>query len=119
MGRKKSAAKALQQARLRRLWFYLAGVAVVAAVGVGLVLYGRAGAGAVHLAAGVEWPDYVRQGPALVRETYQFALERPDVLTYMPCYCGCGSHGDKNNLDCFIDQRKPTGEVVFDPHAST
>ena len=36
---------------------------------------------------------------AEVRDGYQFALERPDVLTVLPCYCGCGlTSGHKSNL---------------------
>ncbi|NSL50693.1 hypothetical protein HR057_02815 [Bacillus sp. P2(2020)] len=37
-------------------------------------------------------------------EAYAFAAEHPEVLDYMPCYCGCyESDGHTNNTACFID----------------
>ena len=37
-------------------------------------------------------------------EAYQFAIEHPEVLDYMPCYCGCyGDAEHSNNTDCFVD----------------
>lgn len=62
------------------------------------------------------FPSFVTQK---VRDGYQFALERPDVLKYMPCYCGCGLNaGHKSNLDCFVAGMDEAGVVVFDEHAS-
>jgi hypothetical protein len=49
--------------------------------------------------------------PNDVREAYRFAAIHPDVLKAVPCYCGCVSHGHKDNYSCFI---KPNGE--FDQH---
>jgi hypothetical protein len=38
-----------------------------------------------------------------VIEAYQFAVEHPEVLNYMPCYCGCNEEaGHKSNEDCFV-----------------
>ena len=38
------------------------------------------------------------------KSAYQAAKDVPEVLEYMPCYCGCfGSAGHRNNLDCFKD----------------
>jgi hypothetical protein len=49
---------------------------------------------------------------------YRFALERPDLLSQMPCYCGCGeSAGHISNLDCFIKSRNGD-QVVFDQHGA-
>lgn len=37
-------------------------------------------------------------------EAYQFAVEHPEVLDYMPCYCGCYEEdGHTSNTDCFVD----------------
>ncbi len=61
------------------------------------------------------FPSFVS---AEVRDGYQFAVERPDVLKWLPCYCGCGlTSGHKSNLDCFIAGSGKDG-VVFDEHAS-
>ncbi len=54
---------------------------------------------------------------AAAEEAYQYALQHPDILRYIPCYCGCGAMGHRSNLDCYI---KPTadGSIVFEEHAS-
>lgn len=65
----------------------------------------------------VSLPAYVTT-PTL-REAYQFALDRPDVLMYMPCYCGCGLEAHhRSNRDCFIKGVDGQGNLVFDDHAS-
>ncbi len=39
-----------------------------------------------------------------VLEAYQFAVEHPEVLNYMPCYCGCyEEEGHTSNTNCFVD----------------
>ena len=56
---------------------------------------------------------------AEVKDGYEFALERPDLLRVLPCYCGCGlTAGHRSNLDCFIAGAGPDGAAVFDEHAS-
>lgn len=35
---------------------------------------------------------------------YQIAIEIPEVLAQIPCFCECESFGHENLLDCFIDQ---------------
>lgn len=40
-----------------------------------------------------------------VKEAYQFAVDHPEVLDYMPCYCGCyEDDGHTNNTQCFVDK---------------
>ncbi|MBP1931692.1 hypothetical protein J2Z37_001693 [Ammoniphilus resinae] len=40
-----------------------------------------------------------------VLEAYQFAVDHPEVLDYMPCYCGCyESDGHTSNTHCFVDK---------------
>ena len=67
---------------------------------------------------------YVAQtaGPAdLMRQAYVFAARNPDVLEYVPCYCGCGmSDGHVSNVDCFVESRAPNGAVTeWDIHGMT
>jgi hypothetical protein len=51
------------------------------------------------------------------RAVYQFAAEHPEVLKYVPCYCGCESTGHPHNESCFVKQRDPAGNVVeWDTH---
>ena len=53
----------------------------------------------------------------VVRATYDFAAQHPEILKYVPCYCGCGSQGHKANESCFVAKRDPKGNVVeWDTH---
>jgi hypothetical protein len=53
----------------------------------------------------------------VVRATYDFAAQHPEVLSYVPCYCGCGSQGHKHNESCFVSRRDARGNVVeWDTH---
>ncbi|CAM3823698.1 Lipoprotein [Mesobacillus thioparans] len=46
-----------------------------------------------------------------ILEAYQFAVEHPEVLNYMPCYCGCYEEdGHTSNTNCFVDSVK--GDVA-------
>lgn len=67
-----------------------------------------------------ELPAYVQQFSADIQQTYLLAAEHAETLSYMPCYCGCyESHGHVSNRDCFIQEVKPTREVVWDPMGAT
>lgn len=63
-------------------------------------------------------PDYVRQLPDAGQAAYRFALARPDVLQWLPCYCGCGGMGHESNLDCFFAGREAAGTFTWEEHAS-
>ena len=63
------------------------------------------------------WPDYVASAPSVVRGAYQFALDNPGALSFIPCYCGCNSDGHTSNEHCFIKSRSSNG-VVFDRHGA-
>ena len=40
-----------------------------------------------------------------MKEAYQFAVDHPEVLNYMPCYCGCYEEdGHTSNTHCFVDR---------------
>jgi Protein of unknown function with PCYCGC motif len=51
-----------------------------------------------------------------VRAVYRFAALNPQVMRYMPCFCGCERSGHQDNEDCFIKSRSADGSVEFDPH---
>lgn len=52
-----------------------------------------------------------------VRAAYLFAAEHPEVLSYVPCYCGCETSGHRGNDDCFVKSRADNGDVLeWDPH---
>ena len=51
------------------------------------------------------------------RAVYQFAAEHPEVLKFVPCYCGCESSGHPHNESCFVKRRDTAGNVVeWDEH---
>lgn len=64
-------------------------------------------------------PPFLQRAPTPIQEAYAFAASHPDVLMWLPCYCGCAYHGDSSNLDCFIDGFQANGKPTWDPHAST
>jgi Protein of unknown function with PCYCGC motif len=51
---------------------------------------------------------------------YKFAGEHPEVLGYVPCYCGCERSGHRGNDDCFVSARAANGDVQdWEPHGMT
>jgi len=53
----------------------------------------------------------------VVRATYDFAAQHPEILKYVPCYCGCGEQGHKANESCFVARRDTKGNVLeWDTH---
>ena len=58
-------------------------------------------------------PEGARKAPPKVREAYRFAIANREILSQIPCYCGCGAE-HKSDLDCFIKDVRPDGSIVFD-----
>ncbi|MDP2675648.1 MAG: PCYCGC motif-containing (lipo)protein [Dehalococcoidia bacterium] len=64
-------------------------------------------------------PDYVMSAPEDVQMAYQFAMDRPDIMMWMPCYCGCGGHaGHKSAKNCFIKESSTATNIQFDEHGA-
>jgi hypothetical protein len=62
-------------------------------------------------------PNMVPRAPEDIRAAYTFAAHRPDVLEYVPCFCGCETAGHSGNADCFVESRNPDGTVrEWDTH---
>lgn len=65
-------------------------------------------------------PDYVMAGSEDVQMAYQYAVDRPDVMMWMPCYCGCGGHsGHKSAKNCFIKESSTATNMQFDEHGAS
>jgi hypothetical protein len=62
-------------------------------------------------------PDYVRSD-ARTEEAYAFALAYPQIVAWMPCYCGCEAMGHGSNLDCYFKHGVVSDKAVFEEHAS-
>ena len=54
--------------------------------------------------------------PEMIAAVYEFAARRPDVLRYVPCFCGCERNGHGNNEDCFVSGRDADGRPRWDTH---
>jgi len=55
----------------------------------------------------------------IMKATYEFAARHPEVMQYIPCFCGCGKNMQhKDNDDCFVTARSSDGKVVgWETHA--
>ena len=54
---------------------------------------------------------------AVVRQVYEFAARHPEVMQYVPCYCGCERIGHTANHSCFVKSRAADGRVTeWDTH---
>ncbi len=106
--------------KLPRYW-WLAGIVVVLAVGIGLAAHKEPTklAAGPALSAGAAAPAPARRetrptldparfvGKAAL--THQIAREIPDVLDQLYCYCECDKHaGHKSLLSCYTDGHAAT-----------
>jgi hypothetical protein len=58
-------------------------------------------------------PAYaLARSPEVITATYRFAAEHPEVLSYIPCFCGCERSGHRDNEDCFVQKRGANGDVT-------
>ena len=62
-------------------------------------------------------PVDIAAAPRVVREAYTFAVAHPDVLTQIPCYCGCGAIGHTSNYACYVSDVAADGTIAYDSHA--
>ena len=54
---------------------------------------------------------------AVLQQVYEFAARHPEVLHYVPCYCGCERVGHTANHSCFVKSRAADGRVTeWDNH---
>jgi hypothetical protein len=60
-------------------------------------------------------PAYARAA-GRTEEAYAYAAAHPEVLRWMPCYCGCVAMDHRSNLDCFF--RRTESPTTFEEHAS-
>jgi hypothetical protein len=57
------------------------------------------------------------RSPEVITAAYRFAADHPEILSYVPCFCGCERSGHGANHDCFVRQRAENGDVVaWDEH---
>lgn len=59
----------------------------------------------------------IQEMPLKARSAYQYALDHNEVLSRIPCYCGCGSI-HSNVRECFVKAELPDGTVEWDFHGA-
>jgi hypothetical protein len=65
-------------------------------------------------------PKFLSSQPKQVQKIYKIAAQNHDLLSNIPCYCGCAeSVGHTSNKSCFIREEKDSGKVIWDSHATT
>lgn len=70
-------------------------------------------------ASAAELPAFLDDKSEEMRLVYQVAGTATDILDYMPCYCGCNdSAGHESNKNCFLDEIREDGSVVWDDHGT-
>lgn len=62
-------------------------------------------------------PSEVQKAAQSVQEAYQFAAANPEILSQLPCYCGCGAMGHTSNYDCYVSGLTPEGLITYDLHS--
>ena len=121
MSTKKQKVKAKGKRR-RGAILLIGGVALACALVLGFSFW-PTGSGTVHqayaLAPESALPANFRKAPPSVREAYRFAIANRGTLQQIPCYCGCGADGHKNNADCYIRDVKSDGAIDFDQMSFT
>jgi hypothetical protein len=99
----------------RRLCIALSAVMIISLLAAGC---GGSSAPQLNLAPASQLPDELRSAPANVQEAYRFAIANQDLLSQIPCFCGCVASGHTSNLSCYItDDGQPGGVLQFDNHA--
>lgn len=64
-------------------------------------------------------PSFLDNKSKDLRLVYQIAGQSTEILEWIPCYCGCGeSAGHKSNLNCFIQEKRKDGTIVWDDHGT-
>ncbi len=105
-----------------RKWLIVGLILLVVSSSIGIGLWFRSARSAERqMASGplAHLPDYVQKATPEVQAAYQFAIDNPEILKQIPCYCGCAKTlGHKHNLACYITAYKPDGSVAqFTDHA--
>ena len=52
-----------------------------------------------------------------LRGPYAYAARHPEVLRWIPCYCGCVDEGHRSVLNCFVKGFRSDGMPVWTDHS--
>lgn len=103
----------------RSLWITAVAGLALAGAGAGTMLHRRAPPPAVDaLYPESRLPAFLDHALPEIRLAYRWAAAHPEVLTHVPCFCGCMEHlGHRNNEDCFVRARRGD-RIEWEPHAA-
>ena len=95
-------------------------IAVILLAGIAYAVFSAGSTSKKTTDSNIKLPSYAYTNP-LTLKAYKYAIEHPENLEQIPCYCGCGSHGSEASdykphrflRDCFINDK-----WEFDEHAS-
>ncbi len=73
--------------------------------------------GKITMASMAGMPEEVKTAPPAVQQAYQFAVANSDLMTQIPCYCGCGDMGHTSNYACYVQDVDSQGAITYDTHA--
>jgi uncharacterized protein with PCYCGC motif len=64
-------------------------------------------------------PSEARE-PALLRDIYRFVGSHLDLMTQLPCFCGCQEQlGHHSAADCFVDHMDDPTRANWSPHGAS
>nr|WP_269082504.1 PCYCGC motif-containing (lipo)protein [Aneurinibacillus tyrosinisolvens] len=67
-----------------------------------------------------ELPTFLKNLDPQIAQIYELAAYNHDTMDHIACYCGCGeSVGHRSNRECFINEVKPDGKIVWNSHGTT
>jgi hypothetical protein len=75
------------------------------------------GSNDLSMAPMADMPAEVQAAPVSVQEAYRFAAANSEILSHIPCYCGCGAMGHTSNYACYVSGKNEDGSLAFDTHA--
>lgn len=87
--------------------------AAMPTAGAGMAQDAAAGLAAIWAAR----PAFVNTS-AETEEAYAYAFHNPQIVQWMPCYCGCARMDHRSNLDCYLKGGVPGQGAQFEEHAS-
>jgi hypothetical protein len=63
-----------------------------------------------------ELPSFLLNVDRHTRNVYKAVVANVELLKWIPCYCGCGKDGHLNNAQCFVQEIRPQGAVLWVDH---
>ena len=73
--------------------------------------------GGLNMASNDGMPQGVKSASTDVQQAYRYAVDNPEVLKRIPCYCGCIDLGHTSNYACYVASEETDGKINYNDHA--